>query len=138
MGSASSIQEVLLLHGGDDRHQLLERLAQLHIVREREPDHGQHVERHEELHDEGLGPIHEDNKAMTGTYLMMDALGRFFSNKTGSHSYTDSILDVGMDAALVQLGWDIEGFIARQGIYEWRHSDVQSIVSDPVDVSNET
>ena len=75
---------------------------------------------------------------MTGTYLMMDALGRFFSNKTGSHTYTDSILDVGMDEALVQLGWDIEGFIARQGIYEWRHSDVQSMVSVSADVSNET
>ena len=96
----------------------------------------EYVERHQELHDEGLGPIHEDNKAMTGTYLMMDALGRFFSNKTGSHTYTDSILDVGMDDALIQLGWDIEGFIARI-IYEWRHSDVQSIVS-PDEVSNET
>jgi radical S-adenosyl methionine domain-containing protein 2 len=97
-----------------------------------------YVERHQELHAEGLGPIHEDNEAMTGTYLMMDALGRFFSNKTGSHVYTDSILDAGMDTALIQLGWDVEGFVARQGIYEWRHPDVQTIDNEPVDVSNET
>jgi radical S-adenosyl methionine domain-containing protein 2 len=88
------------------------------------------VDRHQELHNEGLGPIHEDNKAMTGTYLMMDALGRFFSNKTGAHTYTKSILDVGMDQALLDLGWDVEGFVARQGIYEWRHSDVVRGTSD--------
>ena len=98
----------------------------------------QYVERHQELHEEGLGPIHEDNEAMTGTYLMLDALGRFFSNKTGSHVYTDSILDIGMDESLTQLGWDVEGFVARQGIYEWRHSDVQSIDNKPVEVSKET
>jgi radical S-adenosyl methionine domain-containing protein 2 len=97
---------------------------------------GDYVKRHEVLHDEGLGPIHEDNEAMTGTYLMMDALGRFFSNKTGSHVYTKSILDVGMDSALIQLGWDVEGFVARQGIYEWRHPDVQ-VINEPEDVSNE-
>ena len=63
-------------------------------------------------------------------------MGRFFSNKTGSHTYGFHH-DVGMDDALVQLGWDIEGFIADREFTNV-HSDVQSMVNLPDEVSNET
>jgi len=77
------------------------------------------VERHRELDPEGISLVAEDNRDLTGTYLMLDALGRFFSNRTGGHAYTDSLLDVGVWEAIRQVGWDTEGFMARKGIYEW-------------------
>jgi len=79
----------------------------------------QWVDRHRDLDAEGLGPIAEDNGDLTGTYLMLDALGRFFHNKFGEHVYTDSLLDVGVWEAVRQVGWDTEGFLARDGIYPW-------------------
>jgi radical S-adenosyl methionine domain-containing protein 2 len=77
------------------------------------------VARHRELDDEGLGPVAEDNRDLTGTYLMLDALGRFFHNRAGAHSYTKSVLDVGVWEAVRQVGWDTEGFLARNGLYDW-------------------
>ncbi len=78
-----------------------------------------YVVRHRELDAEGIGPVAEDNQALTGTYLMLDPLGRFFSNRTGGHVYTQSILDVGVWEAVRQVGWDVEGFLARGGLYQW-------------------
>ncbi len=80
---------------------------------------GQYVARHRELDAEGLGPVAEDNRDLTGTYLMLDALGRFFSNRTGGHVYTDSLLDVGVWEAVRQVNWDVAGFLGRAGLYEW-------------------
>jgi radical S-adenosyl methionine domain-containing protein 2 len=77
------------------------------------------VARHRELDAEGLGPVAEDNRDLTGTYLMLDALGRFFHNRTGEHVYTSSLLHVGVWEALRQLEWDVDGFLARKGIYSW-------------------
>ncbi len=77
------------------------------------------VERHRELDAEGIGPVAEDNRDLTGTYLMLDALGRFFHNRSGGHVYTESLLDVGVWEAIRQVGWDTKGFMARKGIYDW-------------------
>lgn len=81
-----------------------------------------YVDRHRELDVEGIGPVAEDNKDLTGTYLMLDALGRFFSNRTGGHVYTDSLLDVGVWEAIRQVEWDVAGFLDRRGIYDWGRS----------------
>ncbi len=78
-----------------------------------------YVERHRELDAEGLGPVAEDNRDLTGTYLMLDALGRFFSNRTGEHVYTESLLDVGVWEAVRQVDWDVSGFLGRRGVYAW-------------------
>ncbi len=60
----------------------------------------------------------ESNSAMTGSYLMVDPLGRFFQNKvdikTGdSYSYSLPILRCGADAAFRQIFFDVEKFAAR-------------------------
>lgn len=81
------------------------------------------VQRHRELDEEGIGPVAEDNRDLTGTYLMLDALGRFFHNKTGEHVYTDPLLDVGVWEAIRQVGWDTDGFLARAGLYDWAPSE---------------
>lgn len=83
-----------------------------------------YVVRHRELAAEGLGPVVEDNRALTGTYLMLDALGRLFSNKTGGHVYTKSVLDVGVWEAIRQVDWDVQGFLNRGGLYPWAHEGV--------------
>lgn len=83
-----------------------------------------YIARHRELDTEGLGPVAEDNTALTGTYLMLDAVGRLFSNRTGNHVYTDSVLEVGVWEAIRQVGWDVQGFQKRGGLYEWAHDGI--------------
>ena len=68
----------------------------------------------------------EDNEAMRGSYLMVDPLGRFFSNTHGSYRYSDPIWLVGWDKARKQIEVDGQRFLARGGLYEWRGMSRQS------------
>ncbi|MCE9580085.1 MAG: viperin family antiviral radical SAM protein [Deltaproteobacteria bacterium] len=77
------------------------------------------VDRHLPLGAEGFAPVVEDNAAMTASYVMIDPLGRFFSNATGRHVYSKPILDVGVEAALEQITWDAGKFVERGGLYDW-------------------
>lgn len=77
------------------------------------------VERHQHLATDGLAPVVEDNEAMRGSYVMVDPLGRFFGNATGRHVYSRPILDVGVAAALSEVGFDESKFLARGGEYAW-------------------
>ncbi len=77
------------------------------------------VQRHAPLAAEGLAPVVEDNDAMRGSYLMIDPLGRFFGNATGRHVYSRPILDVGIAAAMAEVGFVETKFEARGGRYAW-------------------
>ncbi len=66
-----------------------------------------------------LNPIAEDNAIMRGSYLMLDALGRFFQNTNGHLEYSSSILNVDPNKALNQVGWNFRKFIQRGGYYNW-------------------
>lgn len=77
------------------------------------------VERHRQLRIEGLRIAAETNDDMTGTYAMIDPLGRFFSNVDGRYMYSQKILDVGVNAAFAAVSIDRDRFIARGGVYEW-------------------
>jgi radical S-adenosyl methionine domain-containing protein 2 len=77
------------------------------------------VERHRPLVAEGLGPIVEDNDAMLGSYAMIDPEGRFFGNVTGEHVYSRPILEVGVEAALSEVGVSASKFALRGGVYAW-------------------
>lgn len=77
------------------------------------------VDRHAYLEAEGFRPVVEDNDAMRGSYLMIDPLGRFFGNVSGRHVYSAPILDVGVAAALAEVGFDPAKFFARGGKYRW-------------------
>ncbi|MCK6527591.1 viperin family antiviral radical SAM protein [Myxococcota bacterium] len=77
------------------------------------------VERHRDLARRGFPPVVEDNDAMKGSYVMVDPLGRFYGNATGRHVYSDPILDVGVEAALSQVGFDAAKFDRRGGRYAW-------------------
>jgi len=86
------------------------------------------VSRHEPLRAEGLEPVTEDNDAMTGSYVMVDPLGRFYGNATGRHVYSDPILSVGVEAALAQIGWSPEKFMQRGGLYNWSPREGQRLI----------
>ena len=75
--------------------------------------------RHAHLAAEGFAPIIEDNDAMTGSYAMIDPLGRFFSNATGAHTYSAPILEVGVEAAFAQIAFFPVKFEDRGGVYKW-------------------
>ena len=76
------------------------------------------VDRHCHVGLHGITVVPENNKAMTGSYLMIDPLGRFFDNTKGKHSYSDPILDVGVEQALRQIQVYPERFVERGGLYD--------------------
>ena len=75
--------------------------------------------RHAHLAAEGVSPIAESNDAMRGSYVMVDPLGRFFGNATGTHVYSAPILEVGVESALSEVGFSAAKFEARGGRYAW-------------------
>jgi radical S-adenosyl methionine domain-containing protein 2 len=87
------------------------------------------VDRHMHLKDEGISVVPESNDAMTGSYAMIDPLGRFFSNVGGRHTYSPAILEVGVETAFAAVGFDALKFEARGGKYEWGASFVPLTVS---------
>ena len=66
-----------------------------------------------------LNPVAEDNDSMTGSYLMLDPLGRFFQNWNQRYVRSKPILDVGVSRAIEQVGWSNNKFIERGGDYSW-------------------
>ncbi len=74
---------------------------------------------HQPLVSKSLNVVFENNTAMRGSYLMLDPLGRFFTNWLGEHEYTLSIFEIGVEQALEHVMWDSEKFIRRGGIYSW-------------------
>ena len=78
------------------------------------------VERHAWVADEGIQFVPECNELMRGSYAMLDALGRFYSNADGGHSYGPSILDVGVMRAWEENCFHEDRFHDRGGVYEWK------------------
>lgn len=72
------------------------------------------VERHAPLN-----PVVESNRLMRGSYVLVDPLGRFFSNATGKHVYSEPILDVGASSAWQDVSFLEPEFIERGGLYDW-------------------
>ena len=63
--------------------------------------------------------VPEDNEAMTGSYLLVDPLGRFFENSKGTHTYSDPVQNNTVEHCLSQINLDREMFVKRGGLYEW-------------------
>ena len=76
------------------------------------------------IHDPSI-LIREDNAVMRDSYILIDEEGRFLDSSLGKKTPTQSILDVGVDAALHQLlssaggGFDADSFEARDGVFQW-------------------
>lgn len=76
---------------------------------------------------ESLNPIAENNELMRGSYLMLDAMGRFFQNSEGYLKYSQSILEVDPYSAIQQVGWDETKFLTRGGFYAWKNFETGGI-----------
>mgnify|MGYP001394268411 FL=1 len=85
-----------------------------------EDEFSEWVERHKGVSNEGINFIPETNELMTGSYVMIDSLGRFYSNIEGEHKYTRSILEIGIKEAWRENQFNEHHFIEREGIYDWR------------------
>ena len=68
---------------------------------------------------EFLNPVAEDNNDMLGSYVMLDPAARFFQNFNNEYAYSHSILEVGVECALSEVGWNSGKFYRRGGLYEW-------------------
>jgi len=76
------------------------------------------VERHR-----ALNPVVEDADAIRGGYLMVDPLGRAFSNAPGRLIYGSPVLKVGLETSAREVGWDPDKFLERGGVWDWRAGD---------------
>ena len=63
--------------------------------------------------------IPEPNDVMQNSYLLLDEELRFLDCSHGGKVPSQSILDVGLEVALKQAGFDNKSFHQRGGIYEW-------------------
>jgi radical S-adenosyl methionine domain-containing protein 2 len=63
--------------------------------------------------------IVETNDLMTGSYLLIDPLGRFYENWGSDIAKSDSLVTHSVEHCLSQISLDREKFEARGGIYEW-------------------
>lgn len=61
----------------------------------------------------------ETNDLMTGSYLLIDPLGRFFENSKGEHTYSRSLIDNSVADCLSDIALSRERFLKRGGIYKW-------------------
>lgn len=77
-----------------------------------------YVSRNRLVEGQGIKVVPEKNEAMTGSYLMIDPLGRFYDNSLGKHTYSDPILTVGVEQALGQIQVYPDQFLERGGLYE--------------------
>ncbi|MCQ2286615.1 MAG: viperin family antiviral radical SAM protein [Bacteroidales bacterium] len=69
------------------------------------------------LADSPITIITETNEIISGSYVMVDCLGRFFDSASGQHHYSSPILEVGAGTALSQIHFDESKFIQRKGNY---------------------
>lgn len=79
------------------------------------------IDRHRDI--EALVP--EDNSTMTNSYLILDERMRFLNCENGGKEPSESLLDVGVHAALKQSGFDFTMFQKRGGIYDWTREQVE-------------
>ena len=92
-----------------------DKFAEYAITRE---EFWEYVERNRTVEAYGVRLVPEDNELMTGSYVMVDPAGRFFDNTKGRHTYSQPILEAGVEAALAQVSVDVERFNRRGGRYE--------------------
>lgn len=105
--------QVLPMRGQND-----ERVTPLLITKEQ---FHAFLARHAPLAAEGFPAIPEDNEDMTGSYVMIDPMGRFFDNVDGELCYSkEPIYKVGALRAFEQVRFEFERFKARGGQWQWR------------------
>ncbi|MYE87628.1 radical SAM protein [Candidatus Poribacteria bacterium] len=78
-----------------------------------------YVERNRTIENDGIRVVPESNELMTESYVMIDPAGRFFDNTQGTYTYSQPILEVGVEKALDEVLINTERFHERGGSYDW-------------------
>lgn len=78
----------------------------------------QFLSRHQHLSD-FFPVVPESNRAMRGSYVMVDPAGRFYDSVNGGYRYSRPILEVGVPDALGDVTVNEQGFYNRGGFYDW-------------------
>ncbi|WEW61670.1 hypothetical protein PRK78_007162 [Emydomyces testavorans] len=102
--------QVLMVAGENDSEKTLRDVRKFQITDEQ---YAGFCQRHE--HQPSF--VAEPNHLMAKSYLILDEYMRFLDRDGRAPS--DSILDVGVEAALKQVFWDEQSFVKRGGIYDW-------------------
>ena len=105
------VLQVMAVAGQNDEH-----ITELAVSR---AEFDTFVARHSGLSANGIRIVPEPVESIRGSYAMIDRFGRFFDSRTGTHSYSDSILDVGVIPAFSQILFDREAFEKRGGSYDF-------------------
>ena len=87
--------------------------------------HG-YVELSRRVEARGIAVVPESNAQMRGSYVMVDPAGRFFDNVAGGHTYSRSVIDVGVDEALKDVSVDHAKFLLRNGLYDWQDAPAEA------------
>jgi len=61
----------------------------------------------------------ENNELMTGSYMLIDPMGRLFENSKGHHVYSSPLQHSDVDTCLSEISLDRNMFEKRGGIYDW-------------------
>ncbi len=80
-------------------------------------EYNRFVERHQQAGNPDIDIIPENNELMTGSYVMIDPCGRFFDNTQGRHTYSDPILEIGVEKATLQVNRSLGKYLQRKGDY---------------------
>ncbi len=63
--------------------------------------------------------VPEPVTSIRGSYAMIDPQGRFFDSSAGRHTYSQPILEVGVQAAFARVSFDRSAFEQRGGSYDF-------------------
>uniref|UniRef100_U3IED8 Radical S-adenosyl methionine domain containing 2 n=1 Tax=Anas platyrhynchos platyrhynchos TaxID=8840 RepID=U3IED8_ANAPP len=69
--------------------------------------------------------VPESNQKMRDSYLILDEYMRFLNCRNGRKEPSNSILDVGVEAAIKFSGFDEKMFLKRGGKYVWSKADMK-------------
>ena len=76
-----------------------------------------YVERNRSVENSGITVLPESNELMTGSYVMVDPLGRFYDDTGGRHTYSRPVLEIGVADALEEVAVYTDRFEQRGGNY---------------------
>ncbi|CAG8532163.1 16854_t:CDS:1 [Acaulospora colombiana] len=70
-------------------------------------------------HSEQKCMVVEGNEVMRNSYLILDEKLCFLNCQGNDKKPSDCLLEVDVEKALRQAGWDQNAFLKRSGVYEW-------------------
>lgn len=78
----------------------------------------------------GIRVVPEPVTSIRGSYAMIDPQGRFFDSSAGHHTYSQPILEAGIEEAFAQVSFDRATFEARGGSYEFLPQSTMPTTAD--------